>query len=95
MEDFQQKEQSLSRELEHGRQRSEEVNQELGEVLEELRTAGLESHESRRQLRRKEILEKMHRRHPQGVVSSGTRRSRTQDELISSTVKCSSCCSEG
>lgn len=54
--------------LERGRQRSEEVTQELGQVLEELRNARLDSQESRRQLQRKELLEKLCRLFPEVVV---------------------------
>lgn len=64
----------MSRELEQGRQRSEAVTQDLGQVLEELRTARLESHESKRQLQRKELLEKLFRLYPQAVVGGAQRR---------------------
>uniref|UniRef100_A0A8D3DR48 Structural maintenance of chromosomes protein n=1 Tax=Scophthalmus maximus TaxID=52904 RepID=A0A8D3DR48_SCOMX len=69
LEEFRQQEESLSEELQRGRKRSEEVNGELGRVLEELGNARLDSQESRRQLKRKELLEKLHRLYPDTVVS--------------------------
>lgn len=68
LKEYNQREESLSMELEQGRQRSEEVTQELGQVLEELGNARLDSQESRRQLQRKELLEKLCRLHPETVV---------------------------
>lgn len=44
------------------------VTQELGQVLEELRNAGLDSHESKRQRQRKELLEKLLQLYPEAVV---------------------------
>ena len=58
----------MSKELEQGRQRSEEVTQDLGQVLEQLRNARLDSHESKRQLQRKELLEKLFQLYPEAVV---------------------------
>lgn len=55
-------------ELEQGRQRSEKVTQDLSQVLEELRNARLDNHESKRQLQRKELLEKLSRLYPEAVV---------------------------
>lgn len=55
-------------ELEQGRQRSEKVSQDLSQVLEELRNARLDNHESKRQLQRKELLEKLSRLYPEAVV---------------------------
>ncbi len=55
-------------ELQQGQQRSKEVNEELGQVLEELSNARLDSQESRRQLQRKELLEKLRRLYPEAVV---------------------------
>lgn len=71
LEEFRQQEESLSEELQRGRKRSEEVNGELGRVLEELGNARLDSQESRRQLKRKELLEKLHRLYPDTVVRDG------------------------
>lgn len=68
LKEYNQREESLTMELERGRQRSEEVTQELGQVLEELGNARLDSQESRRQLQRKELLEKLCRLHPETVV---------------------------
>ncbi|XP_073327965.1 structural maintenance of chromosomes protein 1B [Pagrus major] len=67
LEEYRQQEESLSTELERGRQRTEEVNQELGQVLEELGNACLDSQESRCQLQRKELLEKLRRLYPESV----------------------------
>ncbi|XP_059191637.1 structural maintenance of chromosomes protein 1B [Centropristis striata] len=67
LEEYRQQEETLSAELQRGRQRSEEVNQELGQVLEELGNARLDSQESRRQLQRKELLEKLRRLFPETV----------------------------
>lgn len=61
-------------ELEQGRQRSEKVAQDLGQVLEELRSAGLDRHESKSQLQRKELLEKLFRLYPEAVVRDKQRR---------------------
>ncbi|XP_068579160.1 structural maintenance of chromosomes protein 1B isoform X2 [Cebidichthys violaceus] len=60
-------EESLGAELQRGRQRSEELKQELGRVLEELGNAHLDSQESRSQQRRKELLEKLRRLFPETV----------------------------
>lgn len=68
LEEYHQQEESLSVELEQGRQRSEEVTQELDQVLEELGNARLDSQESKRQLQRKELLEKLFRLCPETVV---------------------------
>ncbi|CAN9498997.1 unnamed protein product [Ophioblennius macclurei] len=62
-----QQEERLSAELERGRQRCHQVNQELGQVIEELGNAGLASQESKRQLQRNELLEKLRRLFPQDV----------------------------
>nr|XP_046251454.1 structural maintenance of chromosomes protein 1B [Scatophagus argus] len=67
LEEYRQREECLSVELEQGRQRSEEVNRELGQVLEELGNARLDTQESKRQLKRKELLEKLHRLYPETV----------------------------
>ncbi|XP_034735196.1 structural maintenance of chromosomes protein 1B [Etheostoma cragini] len=67
LEEYLQREQNLSAELQRGRQRSEEVNQELGQVLEELGNARLDSQESRRQMQRKELLERLRRLYPDTV----------------------------
>ncbi len=55
-------------ELERGNQRIKEVNQDLGQVLEELSNARLDSQESKRRLQRKELLEKLRRLYPETVV---------------------------
>uniref|UniRef100_UPI0037E7EC47 structural maintenance of chromosomes protein 1B n=1 Tax=Semicossyphus pulcher TaxID=241346 RepID=UPI0037E7EC47 len=67
LEEYHQQEESLSAELQRGHQRRAEVNQELGQVLEELGNARLEGQESRRQLQRKELLERLHRLYPETV----------------------------
>lgn len=68
LEEYRQQEEKLTAELQHGRQRSEEVNQELGQVLEELGNARLDSQESSWQKQRKELLEKLRRLYPETVV---------------------------
>ena len=68
LEDYRKREESLSAELQRVSQRSKEVNQELGQVMEELGNARLDSHESKRQLRRRELLEKLRRLYPEAVV---------------------------
>lgn len=68
LEEYRQREESLSAELQLGSQRSEEVKQELGRVLEELGNARLDSQESRRQLQHKELLERLRRLYPDTVV---------------------------
>ncbi|XP_037624678.1 structural maintenance of chromosomes protein 1B [Sebastes umbrosus] len=67
LEEYRQREESLSAELQRGRQRSEEVNQELGQVLDELGNAHLDSQESRSQLKRKELLDRLRRLYPEAV----------------------------
>ncbi|XP_029697016.1 structural maintenance of chromosomes 1B isoform X2 [Takifugu rubripes] len=67
LDESRRQEESLSVELERGRQRSEKVAQELSQVLEELRNARLDNHESKRQLQRKELLEKLSRLYPEAV----------------------------
>ncbi|XP_045892216.1 structural maintenance of chromosomes protein 1B [Micropterus dolomieu] len=67
LEEYRQQEESLSAELQRGRQRCEEVNLELGQVLEELGNARLDSQESRNQLQRKELLERLRRLYPDTV----------------------------
>ena len=65
---YAQLESSLSEELEHGRQRSKEVEEELGAVLEELGHARLDHHETWRQQQRKEVLGNLLRLYPDTVV---------------------------
>ncbi|XP_069018396.1 structural maintenance of chromosomes protein 1B [Embiotoca jacksoni] len=67
LEECWQQEEDLSAELQRGLQRSEELNQELGQVMEELGNARLDSQESKRQLQRKELLEKLRRLYPETV----------------------------
>ncbi|CAB1322747.1 unnamed protein product [Coregonus sp. 'balchen'] len=61
LEESRQQEEVLSAELQRGRVRGEEVNQELGEVLGELQNARLDSQESKRQQQRNEVLENLRR----------------------------------
>lgn len=56
-------------ELQWVSQRSKELDQELVQVMEELQNARLDSHETKRQLKRRELLEKLHRLYPETVVS--------------------------
>lgn len=62
----------MSAELERGRQRSTEVNAQLGQVLDQLRTARLDRQDSRRQVQRREQLEKLRRLYPKDVVRTNT-----------------------
>uniref|UniRef100_A0A8C7LVQ5 Structural maintenance of chromosomes protein n=1 Tax=Oncorhynchus kisutch TaxID=8019 RepID=A0A8C7LVQ5_ONCKI len=64
LEESRQQEEVLSAELQRGRVRGEEVNQELGEVLGELQNARLDSQESKRQQQRNEVLENLRRLYP-------------------------------
>ncbi|KAJ8392207.1 hypothetical protein AAFF_G00077750 [Aldrovandia affinis] len=64
LEGHQQQAESLVKELEEGRVRIEEVNQELGDVLGELQNACIDRHESRRQQRRQEVLDSLRRLYP-------------------------------
>ncbi|XP_058500406.1 structural maintenance of chromosomes protein 1B [Solea solea] len=67
LEEYCQLEKSLTAELQRVQQRCQEVNQELGQVLEELGNARLDNQESRRQLQRKELLKKLQRLYPESV----------------------------
>ncbi|KAM9807852.1 structural maintenance of chromosomes protein 1B [Neosynchiropus ocellatus] len=67
IEQYYEQEQRLSARLEQGRQRSIELNLELGQVQEELGNARLENQESKRQQRRKTLLEKLQRLFPESV----------------------------
>uniref|UniRef100_A0A667YJS6 Structural maintenance of chromosomes protein n=1 Tax=Myripristis murdjan TaxID=586833 RepID=A0A667YJS6_9TELE len=67
LQDYCQQEASLSEKLQWGCQRSEEVNKELGQVLEELGNAHLDTQESRRHQQRKEVMERLRRLYPETV----------------------------
>uniref|UniRef100_A0A8C3A122 Structural maintenance of chromosomes protein n=1 Tax=Cyclopterus lumpus TaxID=8103 RepID=A0A8C3A122_CYCLU len=67
LEEYRQLEESLSAELQRGRQRSEELKQELGQVMEELGNAHLDSQESRCQQRRNELLDRLRSLFPETV----------------------------
>lgn len=54
--------------LERVQLRTLEVNKELGEVVQELQNARIDSHENRRQQKRDEILESLRRLYPDVVV---------------------------
>ncbi|KAJ8262037.1 hypothetical protein GJAV_G00161370 [Gymnothorax javanicus] len=64
---LQQQEEILVNQLEEGRVRSEEVNQELGEVLGQLQNARIDNQESRRQQRRQEVLDNLKRLYPEAL----------------------------
>ncbi|KAG7257583.1 hypothetical protein CRUP_037398 [Coryphaenoides rupestris] len=68
VEKYGQQERSLTEALVHSRQRSQEVEQELGQVLEELGNARLDHQESWREQQRKETLQNMRRMYPNDVV---------------------------
>ncbi|XP_051545769.1 structural maintenance of chromosomes protein 1B [Myxocyprinus asiaticus] len=67
LEEQREQEEHLAEELERGRVRSEEVNQELARVLTELQNARLDSQENRRQQKRDEVLESLRRLYPDMV----------------------------
>ncbi|XP_029010359.1 structural maintenance of chromosomes protein 1B isoform X2 [Betta splendens] len=67
LEEYHQREENLSAELQRGRQRTEEVNRELGQVMEDLGNARLYSLESTRQQQRKDLLDKLRRLYPETV----------------------------
>ncbi|XP_062856849.1 structural maintenance of chromosomes protein 1B [Trichomycterus rosablanca] len=60
-------EERLAEELERGRVRLHEVNEELTQVLSELQNARIDSHENRRQQKLDEMLENLHRLYPDVV----------------------------
>ncbi|KAJ0029120.1 hypothetical protein NQD34_004117, partial [Periophthalmus magnuspinnatus] len=64
---LQEQEQSLSLQLQTSRARAEQVQTELGAVLQELGNARLETHENKRQSQRKEVLERLQRLCPDTV----------------------------
>ncbi|CAL1594821.1 unnamed protein product [Knipowitschia caucasica] len=64
---LQQQEHTLSSKLQAGAVRAEQVQLELTSVVEELGNARLETHESRRQIQRKEVLERLQRVCPDTV----------------------------
>ncbi|XP_057693922.1 structural maintenance of chromosomes protein 1B isoform X2 [Corythoichthys intestinalis] len=67
LDEFHQKEESLQADLQSSRERAIIIQEELKQILHQLEDACLESHESKRQLRRKDMLEKMHRLFADGV----------------------------
>uniref|UniRef100_A0A6Q2YEA5 Structural maintenance of chromosomes protein n=1 Tax=Esox lucius TaxID=8010 RepID=A0A6Q2YEA5_ESOLU len=68
LEESRQQEKVLSSELQGGRTREGQVNQELGDVLGELQNARLDSHENKRQQQRKEVLENLSRLYPDTLL---------------------------
>lgn len=68
IEEYGQQEKSLMAELQKGKHRSEELNEELGQVLQELRNASLDNQECKRQLQRNELLMRLQRLYPESVV---------------------------
>lgn len=58
----------MGEKLEHGRLQMLAVNEELGAIVQELQNARMDSHENRRQQKRDEILESLHRLYPDVVV---------------------------
>ncbi|XP_008309879.1 structural maintenance of chromosomes protein 1B isoform X2 [Cynoglossus semilaevis] len=67
IEEYGQQEKSLMAELQKGKHRSEELNEELGQVLQELRNASLDNQECKRQLQRNELLMRLQRLYPESV----------------------------
>ncbi|KAM9815022.1 structural maintenance of chromosomes protein 1B [Syngnathus typhle] len=67
LDELRQNEESLHAELQRGKERTAQVNEELEQVLKQLGNARLDSQESNRQRQRKDILEKMCRLFPDTV----------------------------
>nr|XP_057932163.1 structural maintenance of chromosomes protein 1B isoform X2 [Doryrhamphus excisus] len=67
LSEFHQQEESLRADLQSGCQRTAQVNMELANVLEELRNARLDRQESKHQLQRIEMLDKLRRLFPESV----------------------------
>ncbi|XP_072519346.1 structural maintenance of chromosomes protein 1B [Salminus brasiliensis] len=67
LEEQREQEEHLAEELEHGRVRMQEVNEELAGVLGELQNARIDSQENRRQQKRDEVLESLRRLYPDVV----------------------------
>ena len=68
LEELREQEERLAEELERGRIRMQELNEELVKVLGELQSARIDSQENRRQQRRDEVLESLCRLYPDVVV---------------------------
>ncbi|XP_056138365.1 structural maintenance of chromosomes protein 1B [Lampris incognitus] len=67
LDEYRNQEVSLCEQLERGRLRTEEINQELHQVEEELGNARLDNQESRRYQQRKDVLENLRRLYPKEV----------------------------
>ncbi|XP_007953833.1 structural maintenance of chromosomes protein 1B [Orycteropus afer afer] len=67
LKEKQQQEETLRSEIERAKSRMSEVNEELSLIRSELQTAGIDSHEGRRQQKRAEILENLRRLYPESV----------------------------
>uniref|UniRef100_A0AAY4CDZ0 Structural maintenance of chromosomes protein n=1 Tax=Denticeps clupeoides TaxID=299321 RepID=A0AAY4CDZ0_9TELE len=68
LEELRQREHSLMEELEQGKDRRQQVNKELCEVLGALQNARLDSHESHRQRKRQEAVESLRRQYPDTLI---------------------------
>uniref|UniRef100_A0AAY4CFF1 Structural maintenance of chromosomes protein n=1 Tax=Denticeps clupeoides TaxID=299321 RepID=A0AAY4CFF1_9TELE len=66
--ELRQREHSLMEELEQGKDRRQQVNKELCEVLGALQNARLDSHESHRQRKRQEAVESLRRQYPDTLI---------------------------
>ncbi|KAM9376219.1 structural maintenance of chromosomes protein 1B [Pholidichthys leucotaenia] len=67
LEEYRQQEESLNAELQQSHQRTEQVKQELSQVMEELGNACVDRQENKRQLQQKELLEKLRTLYPETV----------------------------
>ncbi|KAM3924841.1 structural maintenance of chromosomes protein 1B [Leptodactylus fuscus] len=67
LEDHRSHEEQLVHEIETGKQRMSEVNEELNSTMSELQNARIDYHEGSRQKRKAEILESMKRMYPDSV----------------------------
>ena len=61
-------EENLVNEIEKTKSRMSEVNEELNLIRSELQSAGIDTHEGKRQQKRAEILEHLKRLYPDSVV---------------------------
>ena len=68
MKEKKEQEENLVNEIEKKKSRMSEVNEELNLIRSELQSAGIDTHEGKRQQKRAEILEHLKRLYPDSVV---------------------------
>lgn len=68
MKEKKEQEENLVNEIEKTKSRMSEVNEELNLIRSELQSAGIDTHEGKRQQKRAEILEHLKRLYPDSVV---------------------------